>query len=247
MNEKTVSQGEPTRAMPPTVPPVRNSGKAGRATPGTAKVVPPAAPNSPAGAAGGPPANADKTIERPAPGTAVRTPVAAAAAAVAAPAQAPAPGNAPAAIPPSGAQPAGGSSRPAPNPETEPEPRPKAPGPRRVRLAVSRVDPWSVMKLSFLLSIAVGIGIVVATAAVWVVLNQMQVFSDIRDIIEQAEAMNQFGTILEYFEFSRVLSVATVIAVVDIVLMTALATLGAFLYNLVAAMVGGLHLTLTDD
>lgn len=135
----------------------------------------------------------------------------------------------------------GSGDMPAPKSKTKP------PGPRRVRLAVSRVDPWSVMKLAFLLSIALGIGLVVATATVWSVLNQMEVFAEIRSLIEQAEAMNQFGRILEYFEFSRVLSAATVVAVVDIVLLTALATLGAFVYNLVAAMVGGLHLTLTDD
>ena len=103
------------------------------------------------------------------------------------------------------------------------------------------------MKLAFLLSIALGIALVVATATVWTVLNQLEVFASIRQIIEEAEALNQFGPLLEYLEFSQVLSVATVIAVVDIVLLTALATLGAFVYNLVAAMVGGLHLTLTDD
>ena len=103
------------------------------------------------------------------------------------------------------------------------------------------------MKLSFLLSIAIGIGIVVATAVVWGVLNSMEVFAKIQGLIEDMGAMEQFGELLEYVEFSRVISVATVVAIVDVVLLTALCTLGAFIYNLVAAMVGGLHLTLTDE
>ena len=124
---------------------------------------------------------------------------------------------------------------------------PQGAGPRRVRLAVSRVDPWSVMKLAFLLSIALGIVLVVAVALVWMVLNEMEVFAKVRDLIDDIGAQRQFGPLLEYVEFSRVISAATVIAVIDIVLLTALATLGAFIYNFVAAMVGGLHLTLTDD
>lgn len=127
------------------------------------------------------------------------------------------------------------------------EPASQGPGPRRVRLTVSRVDPWSIMKLAFLLSIALGIVLVVAVALVWTVLNQMEVFSKVHELVDDIGAQRQFGPLLEYLEFSRVISAATVIAVVDIVLLTALATLGAFIYNFVAAMVGGLHLTLTDD
>ncbi|NLF03661.1 MAG: hypothetical protein GX593_01380 [Actinomycetales bacterium] len=121
--------------------------------------------------------------------------------------------------------------------------------PRRVRLAVSRVDPWSVMKLSFLLSVAVGIMIVVATVAAWTMIDNLGVFAStdqlIREILgaESAEKLN----IMQYFTFDRFVSGATLIAVVDVVLLTALSTIGAFLYNITAALVGGLHLTLTDE
>ena len=57
--------------------------------------------------------------------------------------------------------------------------------PRRVRLAISRVDPWSVMKLSFLLSVAIGIMIVVAAAVVWFTLNGLHVFTKVDDLVTQ--------------------------------------------------------------
>ena len=123
--------------------------------------------------------------------------------------------------------------------------RPAA-GPRRVRLSIARVDPWSVMKLSFLLSIAVGIGIVVAAAAMWFVLDSMHVFADVEELLVTLDSEN-FLRLMDYVQFDRVISMAAIIAVVDVLLLTALSTLGAFLYNIVAALVGGVHLTLTDD
>lgn len=130
----------------------------------------------------------------------------------------------------------------------EPAPRDGAdPGPRRVRLSVSRVDPWSVMKLSFLLSVAIGIMIVVAAAVIWQTLNEMAVFTQVNDIIATLAGTPDYFDVLEYAAFPRVVSLATMIAVVDVVLLTALSTIMAFLYNIVAALVGGLHLTLTDD
>ncbi|WP_454084533.1 DUF3566 domain-containing protein [Georgenia sp. Marseille-Q6866] len=129
--------------------------------------------------------------------------------------------------------------------EARPASRP-ASGPRRVRLSVARVDPWSVMKLSFLLSIAVGIGIVVAAAAMWFVLDSMHVFADVEELLVTLDSEN-FLRLMDYVQFDRVISMAAIIAVVDVLLLTALSTLGAFLYNIVAALVGGVHLTLTDD
>lgn len=120
-------------------------------------------------------------------------------------------------------------------------------GPRRVRLAVARVDPWSVMKLSFLLSVAVGIMIVVAAAVVWQTLDSLAVFTSVNDTIATITDDPDFFNVLEYAAFPRVISLATMIAVVDVVLLTALSTIGAFLYNIVAALVGGVTVTLTDD
>lgn len=121
-------------------------------------------------------------------------------------------------------------------------------GPRRVRLAVSRVDPWSVMKLSFLLSIAIGIMIVVASVVFWLVLDGLHVFTEVNDMVVTILGEDTTQTdILQYVELQRFVSLATIIAVVDVVLLTALSTIGAFLYNVVAALVGGVHLTLTDE
>ena len=120
-------------------------------------------------------------------------------------------------------------------------------GPRKVRLAVSRIDPWSIMKLSFLLSVAIGIMIVVAAAVVWYTLDNLAVFTSLNDTISEITGKKDFIPVLEIASFDRVISLATMIAVVDVVILTALSTIGAFLYNIVAALVGGINVTLTDD
>ena len=120
---------------------------------------------------------------------------------------------------------------------------------RRVKLTVSRVDPWSVMKMSFLISVALGIAGVVMVAVLWMILSGMGVFSDIDRLVGsvlQRPGQNPFD-LMDYIGFGRVVSLSIVIGVIDVILLTALSTLGAFLYNICSALVGGLQLTLTDD
>ncbi|PRY11426.1 DUF3566 domain-containing protein [Kineococcus rhizosphaerae] len=119
--------------------------------------------------------------------------------------------------------------------------------PRRVRLTLARVDPWSVTKLSFLLSVAVGIALVVATSVIWSVLDGMGVFTDLNGLLKDVIGTEVKFDLLDYVGFGKVISLATVIAVVDVVLLTALSTIVAFLYNVSSALVGGLHVTLSDD
>lgn len=132
----------------------------------------------------------------------------------------------------------------APTPEV---PRPAPAGPRRVRLALSRVDPWSVMKLAFLLAVAVAIMTVVATAVFWSVLNSLGVFTTVQSFVEDAVGPQSNVNLTQFVEFPRVISLATLISICNIVLLTAIATIMAFLYNITAALVGGVHMTLTDD
>jgi len=134
------------------------------------------------------------------------------------------------------------------------KPRPAArtgPRTRKARLRVSKADPWSVMKVSFLLSIALGLCSIVAVAVLWSVLDTIGVFSTVGSTISEATTSEQGGAggfdLVSFLSLSRVLTFTTIIAVIDVVLATALATLGAFIYNLSAAFVGGVELTLAED
>ncbi|PRH81187.1 hypothetical protein C6N75_00315 [Streptomyces solincola] len=120
---------------------------------------------------------------------------------------------------------------------------------RKARLRVAKADPWSVMKVSFLLSIALGVCTVVAAAVLWMVMDAMGVFSTVGGTISEATGSTEStGFDLQAFlSLPRVLIFTSVIAVIDVVLATALATLGAFIYNLSAGFVGGVELTLAED
>jgi hypothetical protein len=121
---------------------------------------------------------------------------------------------------------------------------------RKARLRLSRLDPWSVMKTSFLFSIAAGIMLVVAVYSIWTVLSTSHLFDSINEIVRSVVSTPGDTTpfrIQEYINTQKVMGVTALIACVDVVIFTALATLGSFLYNLAATMLGGLEITLAED
>lgn len=121
---------------------------------------------------------------------------------------------------------------------------------RRARLRIVHVDPWSVMKTSFLLSIALGIVLVVAVAIIWGVLGAAGVWDSINSAVAQVADSPNDPTpfdITNYIGTSRVVGFALIASVIDVVLITAIATLGAFLYNLAATLLGGLEMTFSED
>lgn len=169
--------------------------------------------------------------------------------------------------PPQGQRPAAPGQRPAQGPRPQaPGQRPPAPGQRpgqgaqglvkpapkakvrRARLLVSKVDPWSVLKMAFLLSVALGIVTVVAAIVLWTVLDLTGIFDQVDSLLGTLAGSEGGGFELKKIaSLGQVASFATIIAVVNVVLLTALSMLSAVLYNISATLVGGIGVTLTDD
>lgn len=127
------------------------------------------------------------------------------------------------------------------------KPAPKAKV-RRARLLVSKVDPWSVLKMAFLLSVALGIVTVVAAIVLWTVLDLTGIFDQVDGLLGTLAGSEGGGFELKKVaSLGQVASFATIIAVINVVLLTALAMLSAVLYNISATLVGGIGVTLTDD
>lgn len=157
-------------------------------------------------------------------------------------AQRPAGAPRPAGQRPAGQRPAGAPTGARPQQLVRPAPKAKV---RKARLLISKVDPWSVLKMAFLLSVALGIVTVVASVVFWTVLDLTGIFGTINSLL--AEIIGADFDLAKLASLGQVASFATIIAVVNVVLLTALSMLAAVLYNLSSTLVGGIGVTLTDD
>ena len=121
-------------------------------------------------------------------------------------------------------------------------------GPRRARLNLKRIDPWSVMKFSFAVSVVLFIVVVVATSVLYLALDAMGVWGEVNrslsDLVNASGGASADGG----FRITAwgVIGTSMLVGAVNVVLFTALATLGAFIYNVCADLVGGVELTLAE-
>jgi hypothetical protein len=127
--------------------------------------------------------------------------------------------------------------------------RPGAQAPaRRADLVVSRLEPWSVMKFSFLMSLVAWVVLFVAVAFLYFVLSSLGVFTSLQHTLTSVTSSSgSSGTQLSHwFSASRVLGYTMLLGAVNIVLITALSTVGAMIYNLVTHLGGGIEVTLRE-
>ncbi|MET8150316.1 DUF3566 domain-containing protein [Actinoplanes sp. NPDC049668] len=123
-------------------------------------------------------------------------------------------------------------------------------GPRRARLNLKRIDPWSVMKFAFAVSVVLFIVVVVATSVLYLSLDAMGVWQEVNTSLQSLvnASGGTDGAADGGFRITAwgVIGTSMLIGAVNVVLFTALATLGAFIYNVCADLVGGIELTLAE-
>ncbi|WP_093944001.1 DUF3566 domain-containing protein [Actinoalloteichus hoggarensis] len=116
-------------------------------------------------------------------------------------------------------------------------------GPRRASLQIKRIDPWSVLKLTLVLSMAMFVVWLIAVGVLYGVLDGMQVWDQLNGTYNDLAGESADSALISA---GRVFGVAAIIGAVNIVLFTALATVGAFVYNVSADLAGGIEVTLSE-
>ncbi|MDQ1724597.1 MAG: hypothetical protein QOG52_1625 [Frankiaceae bacterium] len=111
---------------------------------------------------------------------------------------------------------------------------------------MASVDPWSVFRFTLVFSVTLLIVWVVVAAVLWSLLNGMHVFDSLTSLINDTFLSTKNRTVEELFNFKRTMVWAAGLGVLNAILFTALGTLGAFVYNLCARIVGGNEVTLSD-
>jgi Transmembrane domain of unknown function (DUF3566) len=119
-------------------------------------------------------------------------------------------------------------------------------GPRRARLQLRHIDTWSALKISLVLSIAMFFIWMVAVGVLYGVLSGLGVFETLNDLFGQLGTASGSDGSTEVITPGIVFGGAAVIGAINIVLMTALCTVAAFIYNMCSDLVGGLEVTLSE-
>jgi len=159
--------------------------------------------------------------------------------------------SAPASAPSSPARTSTSARAPASAPARATGTRPKGSSKRSARqahLIVARVEPWSVMKFSFAVSLVAFVILFVAVSVLYGTLSGLGVFTSLDHVVSSVtSSQNSAGVnASRWFTASRVLGYTALLGVINIVLITAMSTIGAVIYNLTSRLIGGVEVTLRE-
>jgi len=118
--------------------------------------------------------------------------------------------------------------------------------PRRASLQLRYLEPWSVLKVSLVLSIAGFFAWMVAVGVLFGVLESMGVWDQLNGTYSDLTSVNDPQASEDLISAGGVFGVAIVVGLVNIVLITAMCSVGAFIYNASADLAGGIEVTLSE-
>ncbi|MBT5247657.1 MAG: DUF3566 domain-containing protein [Microbacteriaceae bacterium] len=116
---------------------------------------------------------------------------------------------------------------------------------KQVRLNLVYIDLWSAVKVSSLVSTAVAISVFLSVILTWLLLNTVGVIGALEGVIGDILGEGG-GALLALLDFGQVALLGFVGALINLVSLTVLGSLGALLYNLIARMTGGLSVGFTN-
>ena len=125
--------------------------------------------------------------------------------------------------------------------------RPRVPRARRMKLALTHIDPWSVAKVSFLLAVAISLIIFIALYIAWTMFSASSIMASIQSMVSSSGLDSATSALADLFSTKRVMSILGIMGIANTVIITIVSVINAFLYNIVARLVGGLSVTLGDD
>ncbi len=122
----------------------------------------------------------------------------------------------------------------------------KATATKQVRLKLVYIDFWSAVKLSFLLAVCVAIVQIVATFLIWIVLNSTGIFTQLSSVLVDVLGDPTFS-VLEAVALPKVMLFSAVVALLSVVVGTALGAIAALIYNMSVKVTGGLLVGFTNN
>jgi hypothetical protein len=119
---------------------------------------------------------------------------------------------------------------------------------RQAHLTVARVEPWSVMKFSFVVSLVAFVILFVAVSVIYGTLSALGVFTSLQHVVQSVTSSQNSNGVnaAKWFTASRVLGYTALLGALNIVLITAMSTIGAVIYNLTSRLIGGVEVTLRE-
>ena len=131
----------------------------------------------------------------------------------------------------------------------QPAPRGSVPvgrGQRRIRLTLARLDPWTALKVSFVFGVAGLVVLLIAVSLLYGLVDTMGVLTSLRRFLDDVDSTHSGPGLIAWLSFGRIFTITLVLGAINVVLFSALATMGAFIYNVSSEVVGGVEMTFIE-